>query len=142
MDASAILRELAPRVRGISADLPRRRPGRSPAKSAKRRSLAPVADAPASRDAAQGVYLDLENPADLEKLDDPGAYLARHRDRLVVLDEIHRKPALFQILRGVIDERIRLGEPTGQFPAARFRVASTCCARPASRWPGASARWN
>ena len=74
-----------------------------------------IAEAPAPRDALPGVYLDLEDPADLEKLDDPGAYLARHRGRLVVLDEIHRKPALFQVLRGVIDQRIRQGEPTGQF---------------------------
>lgn len=62
-----------------------------------------------------GVYLDLEDPADLEKLDDPGAYLSRHRGRLVVLDEIHRKPKLFEVLRGVIDDRIRRGEPSGQF---------------------------
>ena len=62
-----------------------------------------------------GVYLDLEDPADLEKLADPGAYLAAHRGRLVVLDEIHRMPTLFQILRGIIDERIRAGEAAGQF---------------------------
>ena len=75
------------------------------------RAIAQVDESP---DVA-GVYLDLEDPADLEKLDDPGAYLSRHRGRLVVLDEIHRKPALFEILRGVIDDRIRLGEPSGQF---------------------------
>ena len=74
-----------------------------------------IAEAPASPDALAGVYLDLEDSADLEKLDDPGAYLARHRGRLLVLDEIHRKPALFQVLRGVIDERVRRGETNGQF---------------------------
>ena len=73
-----------------------------------------IAETPDARGHA-GVYLDLENPADLEKLDDPGAYLARHRGRLTVLDEIHRKPALFEVLRGVIDDRIREGEPAGQF---------------------------
>lgn len=75
------------------------------------RAIARVGESP---DVA-GVYLDLEDPADLEKLDDPGAYLSRHRGRLVVLDEIHRKPGLFEVLRGVIDDRIRRGEPSGQF---------------------------
>ena len=71
-----------------------------------------IADETAER---PGLYLDLENPADLEKLADPGAYFDSHRRRLVVLDEIHRMPMLFQILRGVIDERIRAGERAGQF---------------------------
>ena len=62
-----------------------------------------------------GVYLDLEDPADLQRMADPGAYLAEHRGRLVVLDEIHRMPGLFQVLRGVIDERIRAGERAGHF---------------------------
>ena len=73
-----------------------------------------IAQAP-NAEGDTGVYLDLENPADLEKLDDPGAYLSRHRGRLVVLDEIHRKPALFEILRSVIDDRIHRGELAGQF---------------------------
>ena len=66
-------------------------------------------------DVARAVYLDLENPRDLDKLADPGAWLADHHLQLVVLDEIHRLPGLFPILRGVIDERIREGEPAGQF---------------------------
>ena len=61
-----------------------------------------------------GLYLDLESPADQEKLSDAHGYLGSVRDRLVVLDEIHRAPQLFQVLRGIIDERIRSGEPTGQ----------------------------
>ena len=60
-------------------------------------------------------YLDLERPADLDRLDDAGAYLESLRDQLVVLDEVHRVPELFQVLRGVIDGRVRQGERTGQF---------------------------
>lgn len=33
----------------------------------------------------------------------------------MVLDEIHRAPQLFQVLRGIIDERVRGGEQSGQF---------------------------
>lgn len=36
-------------------------------------------------------------------------------DRLVILDEIQRAPGLFQILRGVIDERTAMGQTHGQF---------------------------
>lgn len=64
---------------------------------------------------ADSVYLDLENPADLDKLRDQGAYLRSLRGRLVVLDEVQRAPGLFQILRVLIDERIQAGEPAGQF---------------------------
>jgi predicted AAA+ superfamily ATPase len=32
-----------------------------------------------------------------------------------VLDEVQRAPGLFQVLRGLIDERIHHGEPAGQF---------------------------
>ena len=62
-----------------------------------------------------GLYLDLESPADQERLADAQGYLGTVRDRLVVLDEIHRAPRLFQALRGIIDERIRGGEPAGQY---------------------------
>ena len=62
-----------------------------------------------------GLYLDLENPVDQEKLADARGYLGTKRGRLVILDEIHRAPHLFATLRGIIDERIRDGEPSGQF---------------------------
>jgi uncharacterized protein len=61
------------------------------------------------------VYLDLEAPADRARLDDPAAYLRRHEDELVILDEIHRAPGLFQVLRGVIDEGRRRGKGVGRF---------------------------
>ena len=60
-------------------------------------------------------YLDLENPADRRLLDDPAAYLSEHVDRLVILDEIHRAPGIFQVLRGQIDERRRMGKKDGKF---------------------------
>ena len=62
-----------------------------------------------------GLYLDLENPNDREKLADARGYLDSRPGRLVILDEIHRFPHLFEVLRGVIDARIHGGEPAGQF---------------------------
>ena len=61
------------------------------------------------------VYLDLENPTDRRRLDDPVAYLCSLRGRLVVLDEIHRVPEIFSVLRSEIDARRRAGEKSGQF---------------------------
>jgi len=49
-------------------------------------------------------YLDLENPVDLNKLENPGLFLEPLADQTVVLDEVQRKPDLFPILRGIIDE--------------------------------------
>lgn len=61
------------------------------------------------------VYLDLENPEDRAKLADPALYFTHHADKLVVLDEIHRLPDLFPILRGVIDRGRREGRRVGRF---------------------------
>ncbi len=61
------------------------------------------------------IYLDAERPADLRRLDDADAYLRAQQGRLVVIDEVHRVPGLFPILRGVIDDNRRAGHPTGQF---------------------------
>lgn len=60
-------------------------------------------------------YLDLENPNDRAKLQSPALYLSSVKDRLVILDEIHRVPDLFPILRGVIDEGRREGRRSGRF---------------------------
>lgn len=62
-----------------------------------------------------GLYLDLENPLDLAKLSEPVGFLGAHRDRLVVIDEIHRAPELFPVLRGIIDAGRREGKGTGRF---------------------------
>jgi len=61
------------------------------------------------------VYLDLEMPSDLRKLSDPEDFFSRHQDKLVVLDEIQRKPELFPVLRGVIDRQKRSGRKAGLF---------------------------
>lgn len=61
------------------------------------------------------VYLDLENPADREKLSDAALYLAGHADKLVILDEVQRMPDIFQTLRGIIDEGRRHGHRSGRF---------------------------
>jgi len=58
---------------------------------------------------SKSLYLDLESEADLAKLADPELYLSRHEDKLVILDEIQRKPDLFKILRGRIDQMKRKG---------------------------------
>ena len=61
------------------------------------------------------LYLDLENPGDAARLEDPERYLDLHAERLVILDEIQRMPDLFRVLRGRIDERRRRGRRTRQF---------------------------
>src|SRR5215471_12029909 len=61
------------------------------------------------------LYLDLELPSDRTKLADPELYLSEHEGRLVILDEIHRLPGIFQTLRGLIDRRRRKGKRSGQF---------------------------
>lgn len=66
-------------------------------------------------EAKGGLYLDLEDPADLAKLRDPALFLEPHEDRLVVLDEIHRTPEILRALRGLIDRGRRRGARTGRF---------------------------
>jgi len=61
------------------------------------------------------LYLDLELPSAQRQLDDPEAFLMAHAQQLVILDEVQRMPELFGILRGVIDQRRRMGQHCGQF---------------------------
>jgi predicted AAA+ superfamily ATPase len=60
-------------------------------------------------------YLDLESASDRTRLADPEAYLETQAGRLVILDEIHRVPELFAVLRGIVDRRRRSGARAGQF---------------------------
>jgi predicted AAA+ superfamily ATPase len=61
------------------------------------------------------VYLDLESAADRARLAEPELYFADHARELIILDEIHRAPGLFEVLRGVIDKARREGRGTGRF---------------------------
>jgi uncharacterized protein len=63
----------------------------------------------------QAVYLDLELPSDRAKLTDPEIYLSEHDGHLVIMDEIHRLPGIFQALRSIIDRRRKKGKRNGQF---------------------------
>jgi len=64
---------------------------------------------------SSAIYLDLEAPNDLARLDSPAQYFADHTADLVALDEIHRAPGLFNTLRGVIDTGRREGRGRGRF---------------------------
>ena len=61
------------------------------------------------------IYLDLEWPEDRQKLENPGLFFGKHEDILVILDEIHRVPEIFQPLRTIIDQGRRKNKGTGRF---------------------------
>jgi len=63
----------------------------------------------------RSVYLDLESEQDRAKLASPELYLGERLDRLVVLDEVHRAPGLFPVLRGLIDRARRDGRRNGLY---------------------------
>ncbi len=62
-----------------------------------------------------GHYMDLESEVDRAKLSDAEAYLAMHLDKLVILDEVHRTPNLFLVLRGLIDRARREHRGPGRY---------------------------
>lgn len=61
------------------------------------------------------VYLDLESPQDRAQLQEPELFFEREAAKLIILDEIHRTPDLFQPMRGFIDRQRRSGRRAGQF---------------------------
>ena len=63
----------------------------------------------------EAFYLDLEDRDDRSRLAEPTLFLDNLEDRLVILDEIHRMPELFQSLRGIIDRGRRRGKGKGRF---------------------------
>lgn len=66
-------------------------------------------------ESTNSLYLDLEATQDRDKLVEAALFLRAYEDRLVVLDEIHRAPEIFQTLRGLIDQGRRRGHRTGRF---------------------------
>ena len=66
-------------------------------------------------DRREALYLDLEDADDRSRLSEPALFLDPLADRLVILDEIHRVPELFQPLRGIIDRGRRTGKGSGRF---------------------------
>jgi uncharacterized protein len=66
------------------------------------------------------IFLDLERESDRMQLTNPELFFSRHRDRLVILDEVQTTPELFRQLRPEIDARrtagrfLLLGSASGQ----------------------------
>lgn len=56
------------------------------------------------KDNTNSIFLDLERPSDLHKLDDAEWFLSTQRGKLICIDEIQRKPELFPLLRSLVDE--------------------------------------
>lgn len=56
------------------------------------------------------VYLDLEKPSDLRKLDDPEFFFHTQKSKLVCIDEVQMGPELFPIIRVAVDEDRRPGK--------------------------------
>ena len=52
----------------------------------------------------KAIYLDMEKPADRNRLMDAHNYLHSQKDKCVIIDEVQLMPALFSVLRPVIDE--------------------------------------
>jgi len=61
-------------------------------------------------DRADTVYLDLEKPSDLRKLEDAEFFFHTQKDKLVCIDEVQMGPELFPMIRVAVDENRRPGK--------------------------------
>lgn len=52
----------------------------------------------------ENIYLDLERPSDLQKLENAEWFLTSQKGKLICIDEIQRKPELFPLIRSLTDE--------------------------------------
>jgi len=57
----------------------------------------------------ENIYLDLEKPSDLRKLEDAEWFFTSQREKLICIDEIQRRPELFPLIRSLVDEWNRPG---------------------------------
>lgn len=55
------------------------------------------------------IYLDLELPSDVNKLTDAEFYFKQNSNKLLIIDEIQKKPELFPILRAIVDQNRKPG---------------------------------
>lgn len=56
------------------------------------------------------IYLDLENPRDFAKLQEPLAFLEANENKLICVDEVQRKPEIFQVFRSYLDQSNKPGQ--------------------------------
>ncbi len=58
----------------------------------------------------KAIYLDLERPSHLNKLEDPEYFFTHNSSSLICLDEVQRTPNIFPLIRSIVDERKRNGQ--------------------------------
>ena len=56
------------------------------------------------------IYLDLEDPRDFAKLQDPLAFLEANNKSLICIDEVQRYPEIFSQFRSYLDKNNRPGQ--------------------------------
>lgn len=61
------------------------------------------------------LFFDLENHLDLARLDNPLMALSLEPEKIVVIDEIQKRPELFPIIRVLVDEHIGSNKPKRKF---------------------------
>ncbi|MFM9005342.1 MAG: AAA family ATPase, partial [Flavobacteriales bacterium] len=61
------------------------------------------------------VYLDLEDPLDIQKASDIVSFHEANKGKLIILDEVQRAPEIFAPIRTIIDKERRKGNRSAQF---------------------------
>ena len=52
----------------------------------------------------KSIYLDLQDPGSLHRLEDPVGLFSQYENYLIILDEIQKAPQFFSVLRSLIDK--------------------------------------